>query len=154
MALVVCGDPLIILVILSLSRDTASSAAIGSPGFGVTASGLALLSVSSLALARVPSHVDTTGWQELRVTPSSQVVGLETWVDQEVSSARHCLRLCWLFSACSAVTIKLNQRRCYLYRIGRHRQVYRTRHERGSLAVDMRDARIVASFVSSVYKKN
>ncbi|GFN73824.1 hypothetical protein PoB_000033000 [Plakobranchus ocellatus] len=50
--------------------------------------------------------------------------------------------MCWLFRACSAVTFKAEQQRCLLYQLGEDLKAYRTVREPGSLAVDMRKAKM------------
>ncbi|RUS85788.1 hypothetical protein EGW08_006417, partial [Elysia chlorotica] len=77
----------------------------------------------------------TKGWQNTHIKLNSRVTGLQTWVDQKVLNVRQCVRLCWLFAACS------DEQRCELHHMDGDRSEYSTVAKTGSLAVDMRDAR-------------
>ena len=102
---------------------------------------VALFSILTVLAALGRSDADTAGWENVRVLPDRKVASLKTWVDQTSSNARECIRMCWLYSACSALTFTLDERRCQLYQTDGDRHVYRTVPDRGSLAVDMRTAR-------------
>ena len=90
------------------------------------------------------SKITTTGWENVHIKLESRVAGLPTWVDQKASNTRQCLRMCWLYSACAAVTFTLSQHRCLLYSSDSAPNVYRTLPEKGSMAVDMRNAGITS----------
>ncbi|GFO07402.1 sushi, von Willebrand factor type a, egf and pentraxin domain-containing protein 1 [Plakobranchus ocellatus] len=94
--------------------------------------------------AQCDSRLHTGGWKNLVINYDSRVIGSETLVDQTASNARQCLRMCWLFRACSAVTFQLEQRRCLLYQREEGHQGYTTVSEAGSLAVDMKEAKMEA----------
>ena len=110
--------------------------------------GLMLTAIIHCLRAELITPVDTVGWEGLQIKPDSRVAGLETSVDQTASNARQCIRLCWLFSACSSLTYVSNLRRCLLYLTdGGDRYDFRTVSERGSVAVDMGAAKMVSSKV-------
>ncbi|GFO23122.1 hypothetical protein PoB_004962700 [Plakobranchus ocellatus] len=100
--------------------------------------------VATLFILRTKSlsSVSTEGWQSLHLIYDRRVDGHHIWVDQTVSNSRQCLRMCWLFCACSAVTFKAEQQRCLLYQLEEDLKAYRTVREPGSLAVDMRKAKM------------
>ncbi|GFR98090.1 sushi domain-containing protein 1-like isoform X3, partial [Elysia marginata] len=86
--------------------------------------------------------MDTMGWHHVRLHPGSRVVDLPTWVELRVPNARACVRMCWLYSACSALTFSSDQRVCQIYRTDGDHAGIRTETLSGSLAVDMSTARI------------
>ncbi|GFR73495.1 hypothetical protein ElyMa_000406700 [Elysia marginata] len=79
-------------------------------------------------------------WENLHIAYDSRVAGLETWVNLKASNANQCFRMCWLFTACSAVTFNFDQQRCLLHPLPEDDYLYRTAPEIGSLAADFKDA--------------
>ena len=92
-----------------------------------------------------PALIYIEGWRDLSVTYQARVSGLDTSVDQKASNTRECIRMCWLFSACSAVTFILDHQRCLLYSTD---EDVKTVFERSSLAVDLRDVKVMRERVS------
>ncbi|GFR87209.1 sushi, von Willebrand factor type A, EGF and pentraxin domain-containing protein 1-like, partial [Elysia marginata] len=81
------------------------------------------------------------GWKDVHVHPGSRVVDLPTWVDLRVPNVKSCMRMCWLYSACSALTFSLDQRRCQIYRTDDgDKEDFETEPLDGSVAMDMSSA--------------
>ena len=139
---------MLVVVLFSLSHMTASTVrrnwSVNLIGYGST-----LLAMTAMLKTQGISAINTIGLENIRLQRERKVAGLPSWVDQKVSNAEGCIRMCWLYSACSAATFTQNEQRCQLYQTDRYRQIYRTEFRKGSLAVDMRDARILPTQVSA-----
>ncbi|GFR77882.1 sushi, von Willebrand factor type A, EGF and pentraxin domain-containing protein 1 [Elysia marginata] len=86
---------------------------------------------------------DTEGWTGVSVDNDRQVISAQSLADLSASNARRCLRMCWLFRACSALTFTLGQKRCQLFVLsGSDVGAYRLSVQAGSQSVDMRRAKI------------
>ncbi|GFO27604.1 hypothetical protein PoB_005410900 [Plakobranchus ocellatus] len=82
-----------------------------------------------------------SGWENINIDVHRKVDGFQSFVDLKATNSRKCIRMCWLFRTCSAVTFSLEQQRCLLYQMEKDHEAYRTVRARGSLAVDMRRVR-------------
>ncbi|GFR84906.1 sushi, von Willebrand factor type A, EGF and pentraxin domain-containing protein 1 [Elysia marginata] len=97
---------------------------------------------------------DTEGWTGVSVDNDRRVIGAETFVDLTASNARQCLRMCWLFRACAALTFTLVQKRCQLFVLsGSDVGAYRLSVQAGSQSVDMRRAKIDTRLVTNEFCK-
>ncbi|GFR73983.1 sushi, von Willebrand factor type A, EGF and pentraxin domain-containing protein 1 [Elysia marginata] len=86
--------------------------------------------------------INTIAWEHVNVKPGNRVIGRQALVDQKAPNTRACMRMCWLYTACSALTYTLNERKCQLYQAHGDRNVFNTVYSDGSLAVDMKTAKV------------
>ncbi|GFR70483.1 CUB and sushi domain-containing protein 1, partial [Elysia marginata] len=87
--------------------------------------------------------VSTARWSGIRVDINRRVIGGQTLVDLTVSNIRQCIRMCWLFKACDALTFTLNLRRCQVFALtGSGHGAYTLAVGTGRQSIDMRSAEI------------
>ncbi|RUS85786.1 hypothetical protein EGW08_006415 [Elysia chlorotica] len=83
------------------------------------------------------------GWTGVSIDSGRRVIGAQTLVDLSASNTRRCLRMCWLFQACAAVTFTLSRQRCQLFVLsGSAADAYRLAVDSSSESADMRRAQI------------
>ena len=140
------ASPFLVIVMLTGHTFAATSTS------GVALFGSSLVSFSLIAMSKaqtVPKpNFNINAWTGLDIRFANRVVDSHTlWVDQDASNLQLCIRMCWLFHACVAVTFNSPKQRCILHRSDGGS--YRTVMDPYSIAVDLRYAKMTQSKVNN-----
>ena len=100
--------------------------------------------------AKALSTLSIKGWNGLSFDHRSRFTGAQPWVNLDHMNARRCVRLCWLFRGCTALTFIPSLQRCQLHRLDKTKDnQYKTEINQGSLTVDMRRVTMASQKVST-----
>ncbi|GFO36791.1 hypothetical protein PoB_006329600 [Plakobranchus ocellatus] len=84
---------------------------------------------------------DTLGWTGVTINNGYRVTNADAWVHLKTSNIRQCLRMCWLFRACAALTFLRASQSCQLYRLSiTDATAYSVEADGDGVSVDMRQA--------------
>ena len=111
----------------------------------------AVLTFVTIARLNAVSGMSIIGWTGVSLVSERRVIGAQTLVDLTAANTRQCLRMCWLFRACSALTFTFKQQRCELFVLSSLTDpgAYRLAVDREGQSADMRTARMDSSLVRS-----
>ena len=94
--------------------------------------------------------ISTRGWNGLSFDHDKRFTGTQSCVNLSHMNARRCVRLCWLYRACTALTFIPSHQRCELHRLDKAKDdVYTTEVNKGSFTVDMRRVTLASQRVST-----
>lgn len=81
------------------------------------------------------------GWRNLQIYENAKFHGV-TFVDLLVENAQQCLRMCWLYKACTLVTYSPMEGSCSLTAMGEVDVTSHLRHHETAWSTDMRQAEV------------
>ncbi|GFS21085.1 hypothetical protein ElyMa_003329800 [Elysia marginata] len=82
---------------------------------------------------------NTEGWSGVNFNHGKRFTNARAWVSVVQPNVRRCVRLCWLFRTCTALTYIPNSKECRLHRLDRSKSdLFTTVAAEGKVVVDMR----------------
>ncbi|RUS74929.1 hypothetical protein EGW08_017309 [Elysia chlorotica] len=97
------------------------------------------LLILSIWTAEASVRISNQHWTGLHFNYGRRFTRAQAWVSLDRLNIVQCLRLCWLFRACTALNFSHDVQRCELYRLGRvDEDLYSMEISDTSQAVDMR----------------